>query len=106
MVDRAGCGTHKDTLDCLRKIPYATYKKATDASPSMFSYHVGAYLALMIVFTISARLGRVVNVPTITGVLPFLHLRWGSTSFQETVTMRALCSRSPHRMSRKYKLCL
>ena len=132
LVDRTGCSTHKDTLDCLRKVPYTTYKKAMDESPSMFSYQVGAYIALIIVFggftfsqalilawlprvdgvflkeqpQLSALLGRVANVPMITGVFPFLRSRWGSFIFQETVTMRALCSRSPRRTLREYKLNL
>jgi acetylcholinesterase len=95
LVDKTGCKKHKDTLDCLRKVPYATYKKAMDASPNMFSYQVGAYIVLLYcdwsihrltqalilawlprvdgVFLkelpqISARLGRVANVPMIAGM--------------------------------------
>ena len=102
MVDKTGCGRHEDKLDCLRKVPYSTYKKAMDASPSMFSYQVGAYIAriyyiwrihrltqaLMLAWLprvdgvflkeqpqISAHYGRVANVPMITGVFPFLHLQ-------------------------------
>ena len=40
IVERTGCSKHKDTLECLRRIPYATYKKAMDESPNMFSYQV------------------------------------------------------------------
>lgn len=133
LVDNTGCRKYEDTLDCLRKVPYATYKKAMDASPNMFSYQVSAYIAILYcvwrihhltqalilawlprvdgVFLkelpqISALLGRVANVPMIAGAFPPLHSRWGSSSFQETVTMRVLCSRSPRRTSRKHKLYL
>ena len=44
MVERTGCGDHKDTLECLRKVPYTTFKKAMDESPNMFAYQVGAYI--------------------------------------------------------------
>ena len=42
MVEKTGCQSSPDTLECLRKVPYATYKKAMDASPNMFAYQVGA----------------------------------------------------------------
>ncbi|KAI9430679.1 Alpha/Beta hydrolase protein [Lactarius indigo] len=38
MVEKTGCQGRADTLDCLRKVPYTTYKKAMDESPNMFSY--------------------------------------------------------------------
>jgi carboxylesterase type B len=40
MVDATGCKASTNTLDCLRKIPYKTYKKAMDASPDFFAYQV------------------------------------------------------------------
>ncbi|KAH8981886.1 carotenoid ester lipase precursor [Lactarius akahatsu] len=75
MVEKTGCKGRADTLDCLRKVPYATYKKAMDESPNMFSYQ-----ALMLawlprvdgVFLTeppqhSVIRGNVANVPIITG---------------------------------------
>ena len=47
MVERTGCGKHQDTLDCLRRVPYATFKKAMDESPNMFAYQVRGYVALL-----------------------------------------------------------
>ena len=46
IVESTGCKSAKDTLDCLRHVPYTTFKKAMDESPSMFSYQVGAYVAV------------------------------------------------------------
>ena len=40
MVEETGCAKHKDPLECLRRVPYATYKKAMDRSPNMFAYQV------------------------------------------------------------------
>ena len=42
MVNSTGCNKYEPekTLECLRRIPYATYKKAMDESPNMFSYQV------------------------------------------------------------------
>jgi acetylcholinesterase len=42
MVANTGCQDSPDSLECLRKVPYATYKKAMDASPNMFAYQVRA----------------------------------------------------------------
>lgn len=38
MVERTGCSEEKDTLCCLRNVPYATFKKAMDESPNFFAY--------------------------------------------------------------------
>ncbi len=46
IVESTGCKSAKDTLDCLRHVPYTTFKKAMNESPSMFSYQVGAYVAV------------------------------------------------------------
>ena len=43
MVERTDCSNAADTLDCLRKVPYATFKKAMDESPSFFSYQARVY---------------------------------------------------------------
>ena len=40
MVEETGCTEHKDPLECLRRVPYTTYKKAMDRSPNMFAYQV------------------------------------------------------------------
>lgn len=41
MVDRTGCSNATNTLDCLRSVPYSTFKKAMDDSPNFFAYQVG-----------------------------------------------------------------
>ena len=46
MVKETGCSSQPDTLECLRKVPYATFKKAMDKSPNFFAYQVGAYLTV------------------------------------------------------------
>jgi acetylcholinesterase len=46
MVKESGCARQPDTLECLRKVPYSTYKRAMDASPNFFAYQVRAYLAV------------------------------------------------------------
>jgi carboxylesterase type B len=48
MVKETGCQGASDTLECLRKVPYDTYKRATDAAPGLVSYRVrvSAYLTL------------------------------------------------------------
>ena len=43
MVERTDCSNAADTLDCLRKVPYATFKKAMDESSSFFSYQARVY---------------------------------------------------------------
>jgi len=43
IVKETGCKGARDTLDCLRKVPYNTYKRAMDASPNFFAYQVRAY---------------------------------------------------------------
>jgi carboxylesterase type B len=45
MVEATGCKRAQDTLDCLRKVPYDTYKKAMDGSPNFFAYQVRSYLS-------------------------------------------------------------
>ncbi|SRR5260221_8803475 len=46
MVKETGCQGAPDTLECLRKVPYDTYKRATDAAPGIVGYRVRAYLTL------------------------------------------------------------
>ena len=46
MVNKTGCSHQRDTLDCLRKVPYSTYKRAMDASPNFFAYQVRAGLSV------------------------------------------------------------
>ncbi len=43
MVEKTGCSKSTDTLDCLRKVPYTTFKKAMDDSPNFFAYQVRTY---------------------------------------------------------------
>ncbi|KAI9442989.1 Alpha/Beta hydrolase protein [Lactarius indigo] len=75
MVEKTGCTKASDTLDCLRKVPYATYKKAMDDSPNFFAYQ-GLVLAWLPrvdgVFLTeptqhSVVRGNVANVPMIAG---------------------------------------
>ncbi|KAI9436916.1 carotenoid ester lipase precursor [Lactarius indigo] len=75
MVEKTGCTRASDTLDCLRKVPYTTFKKAMDDSPSAFAYQ-GMVLAWLPrvdgVFLTehpqhSVLRGNVANVPMITG---------------------------------------
>jgi acetylcholinesterase len=40
MVEKTGCKGTNDTLNCLRKVPYNTFKKAMDESPNFFAYQV------------------------------------------------------------------
>jgi carboxylesterase type B len=46
MVKETGCSRQPDTLECLRKVPYGSFKRAMDLSPSFFSYQVRAYLTV------------------------------------------------------------
>ncbi|KAI9443553.1 carotenoid ester lipase precursor [Lactarius indigo] len=75
MVEKTGCQGRADTLDCLRKVPYTTYKKAMDESPNMFSYQALILAWLPRVDGIFLReppqhsvlRGNVAKVPMITG---------------------------------------
>ena len=93
MVEKTGCQSSQDTLECLRNVPYATFKKAMDESPNMFAYQVGAQLLCLFrsfinlkglilawlprvdgVFLteppqVAVLRGHVSNVPMITGTL-------------------------------------
>ena len=40
LVAKTGCSSAKDTLQCLRNVPFATLKKAVDTSPGIFAYQV------------------------------------------------------------------
>jgi carboxylesterase type B len=40
MVENTRCGNATDTLECLRHIPYTTFKYAMDRSPDFMSYSV------------------------------------------------------------------
>lgn len=75
MVQKTGCSGSSDTLRCLRKVPYTTFKRAMDESPNFFAYQ-GLILAWMPrvdgVFLTeppqhSVLRGHVSNVPMITG---------------------------------------
>jgi carboxylesterase type B len=46
MVEETGCSHERDTLDCLRNVPYTTYQRAMDASPNILSYQVRACLSV------------------------------------------------------------
>ena len=41
LVDATGCKNNKDTLQCLREVPYDDLKAAQDNTPFVFSYQVG-----------------------------------------------------------------
>jgi len=45
MIKETGCKAQTDTLDCLRKVPYDTFKRAMDKTPNFFAYQVRVYLA-------------------------------------------------------------
>jgi acetylcholinesterase len=47
MVKDTGCSDAPNTLDCLRKVPYATFKQAMDASPNFFAFQVKSYLSIV-----------------------------------------------------------
>ncbi|KAI0298095.1 carotenoid ester lipase precursor [Multifurca ochricompacta] len=75
MVEKTGCKTAKNTLDCLRRAPFKTFKSAMDESPNFFAYQ-GVILAWLPrvdgVFLTeppqhSILRGHVSNVPVITG---------------------------------------
>jgi len=75
MVKETGCKAQTDTLDCLRKVPYDTYKRAMDKTPNFFAYQ-GLVLAWLprvdgVFLTeppqYSVLRGHVSNVPMITG---------------------------------------
>ncbi|KAN0139659.1 Alpha/Beta hydrolase fold [Lactarius tabidus] len=75
MVDKTGCSNSADTLECLRKVPYTTFKKAMDETPNFFAYQ-GLVLAWLprvdgVFLTeppqYSVLRGHVANVPLITG---------------------------------------
>jgi acetylcholinesterase len=40
IVAHSNCSGALDTLDCLRKLPFDTFKAAIDTSPSIFSFQV------------------------------------------------------------------
>ena len=43
IVEKTGCSKSADTLDCLRKVQYNTFKEAMDESPNFFAYQVRVY---------------------------------------------------------------
>jgi acetylcholinesterase len=51
MVDKTGCSNSADTLECLRKVPYTTFKKAMDETPNFFAYQVRAYDLVLAVWS-------------------------------------------------------
>ena len=46
MVERTGCKDSTDTLACLRRTPYSTFKHAMDGSPDFLAYQVWARIVL------------------------------------------------------------
>ncbi|KAI9450245.1 carotenoid ester lipase precursor [Russula earlei] len=75
MVQKTGCSAANNTLDCLRRVPYSTFKRAMDESPNFFAYQ-GLVLAWLprvdgVFLTeppqYSVLRGHVSNVPVITG---------------------------------------
>ncbi|KAH9970757.1 Alpha/Beta hydrolase protein [Lactifluus volemus] len=75
MVEKTGCKGSSDTLNCLREVPYNTFKKAMDESPNFFAYQGVALAWLPRVDGVflteppqhSVIRGHVSNVPMITG---------------------------------------
>jgi len=75
MVEKTGCKGARDTLDCLRKVPYDTYKRATDETTGMVTYRGialpwwprvdGDFLTENPMHSVLR--GHVANVPFITG---------------------------------------
>ena len=49
MVEKTGCTNSADTLECLRRVPYNTFKKAMDQTPNFFAYQVRACGRVVIV---------------------------------------------------------
>ncbi len=46
MVEETGCGNVTDTLACLRRVPYSTFKRAMDKSPDFMAFQVWARITL------------------------------------------------------------
>ena len=46
VVEKAGCKGARDTLECLRQVPYETYKKASDEAPGIIAITVRVNLTL------------------------------------------------------------
>ena len=46
MVEHTGCKGSTDTLACLRRTPYTTFKRAMDRSPDFLAYQVRAHITL------------------------------------------------------------
>jgi len=75
MVKETGCQGASDTLACLRKVPYDTYKRATDAAPGIVGYRGialpwwprvdGDFVTENPQYSVLR--GHVANVPMITG---------------------------------------
>ncbi|TFK70539.1 carotenoid ester lipase precursor [Pluteus cervinus] len=75
MVSQTGCGNATDTLDCLRGVPYDSFKAAMDKSPGIFDYQSvnlpwcpradGVFITDTPQKLV--REGKVANVPLITG---------------------------------------
>jgi acetylcholinesterase len=40
LVRETGCDGAEDTLECLRQLPFSTFKEAMDMSPGLISYRV------------------------------------------------------------------
>lgn len=43
LVNYVGCTNSSDTLECLRHVPYAQFKAASDAAPSFFAHQVSHF---------------------------------------------------------------
>lgn len=53
LVARTKCSVAKDTLQCLRHVPFDTLKDAVDRSPGIFSYNVSAVTIALVVHHLS-----------------------------------------------------
>ena len=53
IVDKTGCTGARDTLQCLREVPFESLSAATNSTPSLFNYSVRqlvvSHMALLIV---------------------------------------------------------
>ncbi|KAJ8454773.1 hypothetical protein ONZ45_g19172 [Pleurotus djamor] len=72
IVRDAGCSGSRDTLACLRTVPYSTLKSAIANTPSLFSYQVAWLPRTDGVFLTNnpqklVQQGKVANVPFVTG---------------------------------------
>ena len=129
IVMRTGCERSKDTLQCLREVPFTTLKGAIDQSPNFFAYQVrysprNECLVRIVCSNAMVGIGSGLASPCRRGILDgsaaafgssgqrckcALHLRYAQAiqiralsntiSTQATATTRVRCSPSPPSIS-------